>query len=261
MSNKENFKKEINSSYDFEGKSILLGTAMLDGTAMERTAVNIPLEMLNRHGMISGATGTGKTKTAQILAEQLSHQGVPSLIMDMKSDLSGIAVAGTNNKHIEWRHKMIGEEWIGAGSPVEFLSLSNEPGIRLRSTVTEFGPILLSKIMGLNDTQQSVLTILFKYCDDHKRPLLDLEDLKEILRFSTAEGKEDLSAEYGYIAPSTIGAIMRKLVELEHQKADELFITNVITGIQPILKYRKKIFSTKISEDILRRFNIKLRLG
>lgn len=224
MSNKKDgFKKEIGSAYEFEGPSLMLGTAMIEGEPIAETLVRIPLEMLNRHGMISGATGTGKTKTAQILAEQLSEAGVPSLIMDMKSDLSGIAVPGTNNKHIEWRHGLIGEEWKASGSPVEFLSLSKEPGIRLRSTVTEFGPILLSKIMGLNDTQQSVLTILFKYCDDHNIPLLDLEDLKDILRFSTQEGKEKLQAEYGYVAPATIGAIMRRVVELEHQKADELF--------------------------------------
>lgn len=219
----EKFKKHIEEAYTFEGESVILGTSMLDKKPIESNLVKLPLSMLNRHGLISGATGTGKTKSAQILAEQLSLQGVPSLIMDMKSDLSGIAMPGTNNKHIEWRHGQIGIPFEAAGSPVEFLSISEEPGVRLRSTVTEFGPILLSKILNLNSTQQSVITVLFKYADDHKMPLIDLEDLKDLLQFASTDGKEKIEKEYGYIAPASVGAIMRKLIELEQQQADRIF--------------------------------------
>ena len=219
----DKLKQHIEEHYTFEGDSIILGTAMVDQSPVEHTLVRLPLKTLNRHGLISGATGTGKTKTAQILAEQLSLKGIPSLIMDMKSDLSGIAVPGTNNKHIEWRHGKIGIPFEASGSPAEFLTISDEPGARLKSTVTEFGPILLSKIMGLNDTQQSVITILFKYADDHKMALIDLEDLRDLLQYASTEGKDAIEKEYGYVSPASIGAIMRKLIELQAQGADKIF--------------------------------------
>lgn len=257
----EEFKQQIDSAYTFEGDSIIMGTAMLGDEPLEKTLVKLPLEMLNRHGLISGATGTGKTKTAQILAEQLANKGVPSLMMDMKSDLSGIAVPGSNNKHIEWRHGKIGIPFEPAGSPVEFLSISEQPGVRMRSTVTEFGPILLSKIMRLNDTQQSVITILFKYCDDRKMPLIDLKDLRDMLQYASTEGKEEIEKNYGYVSPASIGAIMRKVIELQSQGADKIFgepsfeVTDLLStnedgkGIVHVLRLldiqsRPKLFST-----------------
>jgi len=221
--NKETFRAVVDSAYTFEGDSIMLGTSMLDGEALQQNIVRVPLETLNRHGLIAGATGTGKTKTLQIMAEQLSAKGVPSLIMDIKGDLSGIAMPSDGHPKIDERHTLIGEPFIPDFSPVEFLTLSDEPGARLRATVHEFGPVLFSKILGLNDTQSGIMAILFKYADDEALPLLDLEDIKKILQFATTEGKEEIESIYGRISSSSVGAIMRKIIELEQQGACLLY--------------------------------------
>jgi len=155
----DKFNKEIKEGYTFEGDSFLLGGAMINGECQKESFVRVPLSTLNRHGLIAGATGTGKTKTLQILAEQLSQRGVPSLIMDIKGDLSGIAAESEGHPKIEERHEQIGYPFIAGKSPVEFLSLSDEPGVRLRATVTEFGPILLSKILDLTDIQTGILCL------------------------------------------------------------------------------------------------------
>lgn len=220
---KSKFQETILQSYASKGDTILLGTAILDGEALPSTHVTAPLKTFNRHGLIAGATGTGKTKTLQIIAERLSEQGVPCLVMDVKGDLSGIATSGESNEKIEERQKKIGADYKPAGCPVEFLSLSKEPGVKLRATVSEFGPILFSKILELNDTQASLVTILFKYCDDHKYPLLDLKDMKKIIQFATEEGKQELEADYGKISESSLSIILRKIVELESQGAEEFF--------------------------------------
>ncbi|MCF8245915.1 MAG: DUF853 domain-containing protein [Saprospiraceae bacterium] len=223
MSNKEKFIADITAGYTFKGESIVLGGAMIDKEAIPGLQVKIPLRMMNRHGLIAGATGAGKTKTLQIIAEQLSSNGVPSLLMDIKGDLSGVAVPGQNNPKIEDRHQKIGVPFQSSGSPVEFLTLSNEKGARLRATVTEFGPVLFSKILGLNDTQGGVVAVVYKYCDDNGLALLDLKDLKKALQYVGDEGKEDFQKQYGMVSTSTVGSIMRKIVELEQQGADVFF--------------------------------------
>lgn len=202
---------------------MMLGGAMLDGETQTNHFVRIPLETLNRHGLIAGATGTGKTKTLQILAEQLSKEGVPSLVMDIKGDLSGIAVASDGHKKIDERHEAIGFPFEAGGSPVEFLSLSNEKGVRLRATLTEFGPVLFSKILGLNDTQSGIAAVIFKYCDDNQLPLLDLNDFSKTLQYATGAGKAAFEAEYGRISSASVGAIRRRMVELEQQGAEIFF--------------------------------------
>ncbi|NNE29004.1 MAG: DUF853 family protein [Saprospiraceae bacterium] len=223
MSNKEAFKKVIDEGYDVEGKSIILGGAMMEGEVLPETFVRLPLETLNRHGLIAGATGSGKTKTLQIIAEQLADVGVPSLLMDIKGDLSGIAQPSGGHPKIDERHELIGFPFIPGSTKVEFLSLSNEPGARLRATVSEFGPVLLSKIMDLSEAQQGVLAVVFKFCDDRNLPLLDLKDLKETLKYLTDEGKEEIEDEYGRLSTASVGTIMRKIVELEQQGGEVFF--------------------------------------
>lgn len=223
MNNKEAFSTTIREGYQHKGASMVLGGAMLDGRVVEHLSVSLPLATLNRHGLIAGATGTGKTKTLQVIAEQLSTKGIPVLLMDIKGDLSGLAALSEGGIRIAERHKEIGIPFQPASFPVEFLSLSHEKGVRLRATVTEFGPVLFSKILGLNDTQSGVMTLVFKYCDDHHLPLVDLGDVRRVLQFLMQEGKADLEAEYGSVASTTAGAILRKIVELEQQGADLFF--------------------------------------
>ncbi len=219
----EKFKDEMSRGYTFKGESILLGAAVMDRDPLHECFVRLPLSMLNRHGLIAGATGTGKTKTLQILAEQLSGYGVPSLVMDIKGDLSGIAASGTTNAKIEERHHLIGVPFIAGASPGELLSLSHEPGVRLRATVSEFGPILFSKMLDLNETQQGVMSVIFKFCDDQELPLLDLVDLRKVMQYITTDGKTEFETAYGKVMTSSTGIIIRKLVELEQQGADTFF--------------------------------------
>lgn len=219
----DDFNTFISKGYTFKRDSIILGCAMLDEEPVQGAQVKIPLRSMNRHGLIAGATGTGKTKTLQIIAEQLSSNGVPCLLMDLKGDLSGLAQPGENNDHITWRHDMIQTPYEAKGSPIEFLSLSGEPGAKLRATVTEFGPVLLSKILGLNTTQSGIMALVFKYCDDQKLPLLDLKDLKKTLQYLINEGKEEIKEEYGRISSASVSTIMRKIIELEQQGAEEFF--------------------------------------
>jgi uncharacterized protein len=223
MAKASNFSAQITEGYSFKGDSIELGGAMFDGEVMADTTVRIPLKTMNRHGLIAGATGSGKTKTLQILAEQLSAKGTPVLLMDIKGDLSGVAKAGDENPKILERAQKIGIAFEPADNSVEFLTLSDEKGARLRATVTEFGPVLFSKILGLNDTQASVMSVLFKYCDDNGWLLLDLDDVKEVLKYFVNDGKEILKAEYGNISPMTVGTILRKVIELEQQGAATFF--------------------------------------
>lgn len=217
------FVEMINEAFTFKGPQIALGGAMLDGENLTGTIVKLPLRTLNRHGLIAGATGTGKTKSLQVLAEQLSAQSVPVLLMDVKGDLSGIAKASDGHPKIDERHALIGLPFKADNSPIEFLTLSDEKGARLRATVTEFGPVLFSKILNLNETQQGIISLVFKYCDDQGLPLLDLKDIKKTLQWLTDEGKEEIEAEYGRISTASMGTIMRKIVELEQQGAEKFF--------------------------------------
>lgn len=196
---------------------------MLDGVVVPGADVLIPLKTMNRHGLIAGATGTGKTKTLQMLAEGLSDASVPVLLMDIKGDLSGIAAAGTVNDKITDRCQKLNIEYKATAYPVDLLTLSNQKGARLRATVSEFGPVLLSKILGLNDTQGGFVAMIFKYCDDKKLPLLDLKDFIKVLQFVSDEGKADMEKEYGKISTTSTGTILRKVIELQQQGADVFF--------------------------------------
>ena len=223
MQNAETFRETITAGYTFADPSFVLGGAMLGEETQTGTLVRIPLGTLNRHGLIAGATGTGKTKTLQILAEQLSREGVPSLLMDIKGDLSGIAVPAAGHPKIDERHAAIGIPFEASGSPVELLTLSDEPGVRLRATVLEFGPVLFSKMLDLNDTQSGIVAVAFKYAEDNELPLLDLKDLRKVLQYITNEGKDEVQQEYGRIASASVGAILRRVVELEAQGAERFF--------------------------------------
>jgi DNA helicase HerA-like ATPase len=223
MDKKQEFIDLINKGYHFKKNSFILGAAKLDDEALTDTFVRLPLETFNRHGLIAGATGTGKTKTLQIMAEQLSANGVPSLVMDIKGDLSGIAVPGNMHPKIMERHEKIGLPYIPSGSPVEFLTLSDEKGVRLRATVSEFGPILFSKILGLNETQAGIIAVVFKYCDDSDIPLVDLKDIKKVLQYLSNDGKNEFEETYGKMSSVSLGTILRKIVELEQQGAEIFF--------------------------------------
>ena len=192
MENKEAFLTNINEGYSCKGESIVLGGAILDGQVITGTKVQVPLKTMNRHGLIAGATGTGKTKTLQVISEQLSEKGVPVLLMDVKGDLSGIAMPGEEKPFITERHAKIGISYSVKAFPVEMLSLSQQDGVRMRATVSEFGPVLLSRILDLNDVQEGVLAVIFKFCDDRQMALLDLKDLKKVIQYVTEEGKEEM---------------------------------------------------------------------
>jgi len=222
MSKKDTFFDYINEGYKTKGEHITLGAAMLGEETVTEAFVNIPLKTLNRHGLIAGATGTGKTKTLQVLAENLSDKGIPVLLMDVKGDLSGLAKASPGHPKIDERHEKIGLPFDAKGYPVEILTISEQDGTRLRATVSEFGPVLLSRILDLSETQSGIVAILFKYCDDKKLPLLDLKDFKKVLQYATQEGKKELESEYGRISTSSTGSILRKVVEIE-QQGGELF--------------------------------------
>lgn len=223
MLDSQAFFDHIITGNTFKGDSITIGAAMLDGQPIANAHVKIPLKTLNRHGLIAGATGTGKTKTLQVLAENLSEKGIPVLLMDMKGDLSGLAQPSPGHPKIDERHEKIGIPFDAKKFPVEILSLSEQKGVRMRATVSEFGPVLLSRIMDLSEAQSGIVSVIFKYCDDNKLPLLDLKDFKKILQYSTDEGKDELAKDYGRISSASTGAILRKVVELEQQGGDLFF--------------------------------------
>ncbi|RPG33475.1 MAG: DUF853 family protein [Muricauda sp. TMED12] len=223
MGNKEKFFEHIEQGYATKGDFITVGAGMLDGETMTNAYIKIPLKTMNRHGLIAGATGTGKTKTLQVLAENLSDKGIPVLLMDLKGDLSGIAQPSPGHPKIDERQEKIGLSFEAKGFPVEIMSLSEQDGVRLRATVSEFGPVLLSRILDLSVTQEGIVAVVFKYCDDNKLPLLDLNDFKKVLQYATGEGKEEFQKEYGRISTSSTGTILRKIIELEQQGADLFF--------------------------------------
>ncbi|AOW19285.1 helicase HerA-like domain-containing protein [Urechidicola croceus] len=223
MSNKETFFNYINEGYKTKGDFITLGSAMLGEETITDAYVKIPLKTINRHGLIAGATGTGKTKTLQVFAENLSDKGVPVLLMDVKGDLSGLAKPSPGHTKIDERHAKIGFPFEAKKFPVEILTISEQNGTRLRATVSEFGPTLLSRILDLTETQSGIVAILFKYCDDKKLPLLDLKDFKKVLQFATGEGRKELEVEYGRISTASTGSILRKIVEIEQQGGDLFF--------------------------------------
>lgn len=223
MFQKEQFVEKITSGYNPNGDYIYLGAAQYEGEVYPEAAVKLPLRTMNRHGLIAGATGTGKSKTLQIIAENLSKKGVPVLLMDVKGDLSGIAKPSDREDFILSRHEKLKFPFEASGSPVEILTLSEQDGIRLRATVSEFGPVLLSKILDLPSAQSGIISVVFKYCDDNHLPLLDLKDLKKILQYATEEGKEEFEKNYGRVSTASTGAILRKIVALEQQGAQRFF--------------------------------------
>ena len=223
MSQIEQFTHEMEAAYAFKGESITLGGAMLGGETIRGAHIRIPLKTINRHGLIAGATGTGKTKTLQVFAECLSEKGVPVLLMDLKGDLSGLAMPSPGHAKIDQRHEAIGLPFESSSFPVEILTISDQDGTRLRATVSEFGPMLLSRLLDLSEVQEGVLAILFQYCDDKKLPLVDLKDLKKVLQFSTNEGRKEIETAYGRISASSTGAILRRIVALEQQGGSLFF--------------------------------------
>lgn len=217
------FSEHIQAGYQSKGDFIILGAAIANGEVASDAHVKIPLKTMNRHGLVAGATGTGKTKTLQVIAEQLSQKGISVLMMDIKGDVSGLAAAGTMNPIIEERHRLTNLPWKAQGSPLELFSLSGAYGTRMRATVSEFGPILLSKILQLNDTQSGVLSILFKYADDKQLPLVDLKDLRKLIQYSIEDGKDEIKAHYGLISTASASAILRSISALEQQGAEHFF--------------------------------------
>lgn len=223
LKTKEEFAQHINDGHTFEGDFITLGAGIFNGEPVEKANVKIALKTLNRHGLIAGATGTGKTKTLQVLAEEMALKGIPTLLMDIKGDLSGLAKPGETNKHIENRAAAMGIPFQAQQLLVELFSISEEKGTRMKATVSEFGPTLISKIFELNDTQAGILSIVFKYCDDNNLPLLDLKDLRKTLQYIIGEGKDSINAEYGQVSSASVNTIMRKVIEIEEQGGDLFF--------------------------------------
>lgn len=223
METPQHFKDTILKGYPSGPSFITLGAALYNGEPQADVPIRIPLKTLNRHGLISGATGTGKTVTLQLMAENMCAAGIPVLMLDLKGDLSGLAKPGVPNAAIEERHAAIGIPYKPEANAAEFFTLSKEPGVRLRATVSEFGPVLFSKILDLNDTQSGIVAMLFKYADDKGLLLLDLKDFKELLRFATSEGKAEIQQEYGNLSPASTSTILRKIIELESQGADLFF--------------------------------------
>lgn len=216
---------EIATGYASEGQALELGSIVVDGVADPAARVRIPLATVNRHGLIAGATGTGKTKTLQGIAEQLSAAGVPVVMADVKGDLSGLSKAGESNDKITARAVETGDDnWTPSGMPVEFLSLGTGGiGIPVRATITSFGPILLSKVLGLNETQESTLGLIFHWADIQGLALLDLKDLRSVIaHLTSAEGKADLKG-IGGVSTATAGVILRALVNLEADGGDTFF--------------------------------------
>ncbi|MEP6947670.1 MAG: helicase HerA-like domain-containing protein, partial [Ginsengibacter sp.] len=223
MGNIKSFTESIKNGYSFQGETIKIGAALFEGNIIPEAEIFLPLKTMNRHGLIAGATGTGKTKSFQMIAEGLSDASVPVLLMDIKGDLSGIGAAGTPNDKITARYQTLKMDYKPGSYPVDLLTLSTQKGVRLRATVSEFGPVLLTKILGLNDTQGGVVAMIFKYCDDNKLPLLDLKDFIKVLQYVGNEGKNELQATYGNISTTSTGTILRKVIELQQQGADSFF--------------------------------------
>ncbi|MFK0010078.1 helicase HerA-like domain-containing protein [Paenarthrobacter sp. NPDC090520] len=214
----------IQQGYTLQGATIELGAAIVDGEVHKEAQVRLPLAMMNRHGLVAGATGTGKTVTLHMIAEQLSTAGVPVFLADIKGDLSGLATAGTASEKLTARTSALGQEWSARNFPVEFLCLGGDGnGIPVRATITSFGPILLSRIMDLNDTQESSLQLIFHFADKNNLELIDLKDLRAVIQFLTSdEGKAEL-ADLGGLSKATAGVILRELVGLEAQGMEKFF--------------------------------------
>jgi DNA helicase HerA-like ATPase len=212
----------VKAGYSFDGAALEIG-ALVDGEAVPEAQVRIPVAMLNRHGLVAGATGTGKTKTLQVLAEQVAALGVPVFAADIKGDLSGIATAGTPNDKLLARTESIGQDWRPAATPTEYFTLGGlGTGVPIRASIDSFGPLLLAKVLGLNETQESSLGLVFHYAREAKLPLIDLDDLRSVLTYLTGTGKAELKA-LGGLSPATAGVILRELIAFSDAGADVFF--------------------------------------
>ncbi len=216
---------QIAAGYTTTGQALELGSVLVGGQVDPAAQIRIPLAMMNRHGLVAGATGTGKTKTLQVIAEQLSAAGVPVVMADFKGDLSGLSRPGEAGDKVAERAKDTGDDWTGTPFPVEFLSLGTAGiGVPVRATISAFGPILLSKVLGLSQTQESSLGLIFHYADQQGLPLLDLKDLRQLITFltNTDDGKAQLKA-LGAVSSQTAGVILRALINLEAEGGDTFF--------------------------------------
>jgi DNA helicase HerA-like ATPase len=220
----DEFAARIASGYATSGAAVGLGRGMLDGATHPDAVVQVPVAMCNRHGLIAGATGTGKTKTLQLLAEQLSALGVPVFAADVKGDLSGLLDPGAVNDKVTERAAELGIAWEPRAATVELYALGGlGPGVPIRATVSSFGPQLLAKVLDANPTQTSSLALVFHYADGAGLPMLDLSDLRAVLQYLTsAEGKQALTG-IGGLSKATAGVLLRSIVELESQGADAFF--------------------------------------
>ncbi len=217
------FAADLAAGYGFEGPAVHLGRPFVDPAApVTAVDVRIPLNLMNRHGLIAGATGTGKTKTLQLIAEQISAAGSPVFAADMKGDLAGIAQPGAPNDKITERVDGLKCKWEPAGAPVEIVSLTGDDGVPLRASLTQFGATLLSKVLSLNETQESSLSLVFRYCEDKGLALIELEDLRAALAYLIGPGKADL-ANLGGLSSATVGVLQRKVSELEADGGDVFF--------------------------------------
>ncbi len=217
------FRDAITAGYTLAEPSIVLGSAMHEGELLNDARVQVALSMLNRHGLIAGATGTGKTKTLQVMAGQLSQAGVPVFVSDIKGDVTGLAAPGTMSPRLQERLDSMALTFQPSGHPVEFLSLTGKLGSQVRATVHSFGPVLLGKVLDLNETQTSILALIFKYCDDNDLPLLDLKDLATTLKFLASDEGKPILADYGGMSSASVGVLLRSIVVLEQEGADVFF--------------------------------------
>ena len=221
---KDAFAKAMTEGYTFDQPTLMLGSPMHEGELFNGAHVQVPLAMLNRHGLIAGATGTGKTKTLQLLAGQLSKAGVPCFVADIKGDVTGMAAPGdAGNPIIAQRMASLELPFEASGHPVEFLSLSGKRGAQVRATVHSFGPLLLGKVLDLNETQTSILALIFKYCDDNNLPLMDLKDLAATLKYLSSEDGKAILEDYGGMSPASVGVLLRSIVVIEQEGADVFF--------------------------------------
>ncbi len=221
----------VKAGYAFDGLALEIG-ALVDGDALPEAQVRIPIAMLNRHGLVAGATGTGKTKTLQVLAEQISAAGVPVFAADIKGDLSGIATPGTSNEKLLARTQAIGQDWKPEASPTEYFTLGGlGTGVPIRATIDSFGPLLLSKVLGLNATQESSLGLVFHYAKNAGLPLIDLGDLRSVLTYLNGDqGKAELK-NLGGLSAATVGVILRQLIAFADQGADVFFgLPEIVTA-------------------------------
>ncbi len=218
------FRAAMTAGYALSEPGLVIGSPMHDGEVFNDARVQVALSMMNRHGLIAGATGTGKTKTLQLLAGQLSKAGVPVFVADIKGDLTGLAAPGdATNAKLQERVTSLAWDFQASGHPVEFLSLSGKLGAQVRATVHSFGPLLMGKVLNLNDTQTSILALIFKYCDDNSLPLLDLKDLAATLKFLSSDEGKPILADYGGMSSASVGVLLRSIVVLEQEGADIFF--------------------------------------